>query len=905
MASRRFGLVISLFTLVAVISGCSQQGSNPYESHPSVRAEALIGDSIGATSAANRAPAIYINRQALDKEFLLQGSVAVQGIASTGNSIKSRVVSFSLYDDKVYMVESTQGHVVTNDLPTSLVLASFPILKEDGKRIYFDFNTGMTNLFASGEWYASDIDGKKYSPSFTSLKTKNSRILSVNATNNNQFVIRQAAQLALSGGFSAGEDNRNIEVRYYLSPYRPDPSFTPVVGGKFKRTGYFEIPPQLLSNGVSQVLASRWNPKKPIVFAISANTPPEFKQAVKDGILYWNRAFGREVVKAVDAPAGVTAPDINYNVVQWVPYDTAGSAYADAQADPRTGEIQHAQVYLTSAFGFLGKQRARALLKALKDTKPSKKMMIGLHGLHQHALCDYDAREALINSIESVINTATSDAEVLRASQDYVRTTAAHEIGHTLGLRHNYAGSLATKNYPLANRPQIFKEYLVQDHVGDNVITSSSVMDYLAFEEDVIAGYVIRKPELPALEYDAKAIAGLYDGKTYQHGEIPLFCTDSDLERFADCKQFDSGTSLVEMAAATTPQRLDRLAYDFLETYIAAKTPMLGNDVVPVEEVGFEPEAVAQRLLSPRELMLTAAKDARFLKVFRSFPYVGPGNLDQVKEKEREELSADLKLYGGMEKVLEVISAQQAQQISDRFAAIIDDPLMQSGIGGNGQQYSFSKEEIVVMKSTIAALTKKLPAELAKEDLGSLKEVPPEWKITNTEIGDNLAATVVSRVKEYVFTRTGEKNSVEIEFPVQPDQEKAEAERAKATGGMADSNPEEKEKPKLRRHKVTLPKFFYTLESRKKAAELLAPGKEDESIDWGLRESAEQKKALAQLLNESIECGEGKGCLYEKIKPEDVKLVAIAGIPEVEKKRLEKEVTRWFMENKSVLEAFK
>ena len=53
-----------------------------------------------------------------------------------------------------------------------------------------------------------------------------------------------------------------------------------------------------------------------------------------DGILYWNHAFGKDIVEAKKAPAGVTAPDADYNVIQWVPWDNAGFAYADDLMDP-------------------------------------------------------------------------------------------------------------------------------------------------------------------------------------------------------------------------------------------------------------------------------------------------------------------------------------------------------------------------------------------------------------------------------------------------------------------------------------------------------------------------------------------------------------------------------------------
>ena len=118
---------------------------------------------------------------------------------------------------------------------------------------------------------------------------------------------------------------------------------------------------------------ARFDIRKPIIFHYSANTPAEYVEAVKDGILYWNRAFGKEVVQAKKAPEGVTAPDAKLNIIQWVPWDNAGFAYADVLLDPITGESGHGQAYITSVFAFGGKSRARALLRAMQELAEAKK----------------------------------------------------------------------------------------------------------------------------------------------------------------------------------------------------------------------------------------------------------------------------------------------------------------------------------------------------------------------------------------------------------------------------------------------------------------------------------------------------------------------------------------------------
>ncbi|PWU17986.1 MAG: hypothetical protein C5B49_07975, partial [Bdellovibrio sp.] len=392
---------------------------------------------------------LSLNKSALEKEFLLQGAFIPQPAAAMGNGIKSRVVAFRQRDGKLYMLEATQGHSVTTDLPQNLILAEMPIVEETDTSITFDFNKGMSNLFFMGDWSAHDLDGADYDEGsrFSSVKVNSSFIESAEMTANNHLVIRQIAQLLLPYGVE--NFNLPVEVKYYLSPYNPSADFKPVESIKYDRTGYFEVAGQLTQQGTVKTYASKFNLNKPIVYAVSSNTPAEFKQAVKDGILYWNTVAGRTIVEAIDAPEGVVAPDINYNVIQWVPYDQAGFAYADAQMDPRTGEILHAQVYLTSAFAYLGVERAKALYLFKNDDKKSTRPSVGLKGLSQAGMCDFDSTEAIARSFSTVMAVAGDDAKYLRLAQDYVRQVTAHEVLHTAGLRHNFAGSLSA-SYPLA-----------------------------------------------------------------------------------------------------------------------------------------------------------------------------------------------------------------------------------------------------------------------------------------------------------------------------------------------------------------------------------------------------------------------------------------------------------------------
>ncbi|MBI3541699.1 MAG: hypothetical protein HY075_00270 [Deltaproteobacteria bacterium] len=342
---------------------------------------------LSASVTPNDKARITILKTALEKEFLLQSTLTTYGAAPSFGGLRSRVVAFRERAGKVYLLEATQGHTVTNDLPITLLLAEFPILAEDDTQVTIDFNAGMSNIFVAGDWYAHDFEGPAHERSSKSAKVRFSYIESAALNDHNQLAIRQIAQL---GGDESSQNNESVEVKYYLSPYLPAADFEPVRVTTPDVVGFFEVAPQLTSEGTTIIRAAHFHAKSQITYAVSANTPAEFKQAVKDGILYWNKVFGDERVKVVDAPAGVTAPDVNYNIVQWVPFDSAGFAFADAQMDPRSGETLHAQVYLTSAFAYLGKDRMRVALKRQPPQPATPQARYSLAGFERAHLCDYD-----------------------------------------------------------------------------------------------------------------------------------------------------------------------------------------------------------------------------------------------------------------------------------------------------------------------------------------------------------------------------------------------------------------------------------------------------------------------------------------------------------------------------------
>jgi len=147
---------------------------------------------------------------------------------------------------------------------------------------------------------------------------------------------------------------------------------------------------------------------KPIIYYVDNGTPEPIRSALIEGVSWWNQAY--EAAGFINAfqvkvlPADADPMDIRYNMINWVHRSTRGWSYGGGVTDPRTGEIIKGQVTL-------GSLRVRQ---------------------------DYLIFQGLLSPFE---NGMPKDNKMLQAGLSRLQQLAAHEVGHTLGLMHNYASS--------------------------------------------------------------------------------------------------------------------------------------------------------------------------------------------------------------------------------------------------------------------------------------------------------------------------------------------------------------------------------------------------------------------------------------------------------------------------------
>lgn len=228
-------------------------------------------------------------------------------------------------------------------------------------------------------------------------------------------------------------------------------------------------------------------PIRPIEYWVDNGAPPDVRQALLEGARWWNQAFEAagflNAFKVEVLPEGADPMDIRYNMINWVHRSTRGWSSGGTVVDPRTGEIIKATVTLGS----------------LRDRQ------------------DYMIFEGLLSPYK------TGDEKpnlIYQQALARIRQLAAHEIGHTLGLAHNYydstKGWISVMDYP----------HMIEELKDDGTIDISHAYEARIGDWDKVAiNYGYRQFETGTDEH--VALARILDDSWYQDIR---FLTNQDLD---------------------------------------------------------------------------------------------------------------------------------------------------------------------------------------------------------------------------------------------------------------------------------------------------------------------------------------------------------------------------------------
>ena len=225
-------------------------------------------------------------------------------------------------------------------------------------------------------------------------------------------------------------------------------------------------------------------PVKPIVYYVDRGAPEPIRSALVEGANWWKDAFEaagfKNAFRVEVLPEGADPMDIRYNMIQWVHRATRGWSYGEAVTDPRTGEIIKGQVTLGS-------------LRARQDYKIAEAL-----------LAPYIEGQPIPPELEQMVLART-------------RQLAAHEVGHTLGLQHNFAASslnekmgqgVSVMDYPhpwvsldATGKPTLEKAYFTGVGAWDKAAIKYGYAQFPAADEAKGLEAVLKQNEADGLRY--------------------------------------------------------------------------------------------------------------------------------------------------------------------------------------------------------------------------------------------------------------------------------------------------------------------------------------------------------------------------------------------------------------------
>lgn len=168
------------------------------------------------------------------------------------------------------------------------------------------------------------------------------------------------------------------------------------------------------------------NVVEPIVYYVDAAAPEPVRSALVEGASWWAEAFEAAGFpggfRVEVAPAGMDPLDIRFHFIQWVHRQTRGWSYGSTVTDPRSGEIIKGHVSLGS-------------LRVRQNRLLTENVVASLAGAPA-AACGMQ-----FPASQTAVDYAAGREAAIEISLARIRQLAAHEVGHTLGIAHNFAAS--------------------------------------------------------------------------------------------------------------------------------------------------------------------------------------------------------------------------------------------------------------------------------------------------------------------------------------------------------------------------------------------------------------------------------------------------------------------------------
>jgi hypothetical protein len=544
-----------MFLNVAISAFVFTTSCSKSESHPELRPEiqqTSVSLMVGKSETKKVVSQIKIEKASILNRPFLYGSTLQESsfyeekgedpVAISAINLGLLPAKFEIFQNKLRLVTDSSYEFESDINAPSRFILEFPILDENEKTVTFvaENASPILHTFFLGR------------DSEESVRT--SWIRSFEFAQSDQIFLFQSS-VELSDG-SVGAFMESIAPRERFVPKNAktiliDEELNPSsVRFRFLDAGaqFVEHEGERIETKAAQRFHFDTESGSPIQWWVTPNVPDTYFNDVKNGIEGWNRyANNLGIKKLVEfkgkLPAEIKIGDPRYNIVVWDNVQDADSAYESQNSDPITGIQSNSLIYLPLAWVNIGEDywenvgntheiRRKNSVKDFVRNRTLLGKKLPIHCFHSAEM------QAGLDSLDN-------EEEFGRR---LLKTVLFHEMGHALGLAHNFKGSLAF------------------DLDSEQKISTTSIMDYNQYNEEDSVFDNLESASGELLEYDRQILSYLYNGGKSILPTDPILpvCSDEEADSKEDgvdplCIRYDIGndptkTAIRSLELLTNPE---------------------------------------------------------------------------------------------------------------------------------------------------------------------------------------------------------------------------------------------------------------------------------------------------------------------------------------------------------------
>jgi hypothetical protein len=433
---------------------------------------------------------LSVPQEQLNEPFLMNFELA-RGIGSSGlyggtmlNIFEGLMVSLEKHEGKIMLVRHPHRYTADKDSPTykALDLSYGDSIVETAKVEAFNADSSRM-LIDVYDWFVGDLSNiservgnavsNNNQPGRVAFDKERSHLEKVQSFPEN---VNIQARLTFKNSEQSAPrtvaDKRYIPLSlFYTMVKLPEEPMKPRMADD--RTGYFMTVHKDFSNETDSFFkryVNRWRleckddvvegelctPKKPITYYIDHTVPEKYRDVMMEGVEAWSDAFVgagfKNAVQAEMLPDSVMAEDIRYPTLRWSTSDQPGyGAIGPSVVDPRTGEIIDADILFEASMLLGDKDEYRHLVEPrsaideIFNVSDEELALMSQGGKTESFYNEMNAQFDLIHSfLLAKGQIAPGDPVPEEFVNQALKWVTMHEVGHTLGLRHNFRSSVDT-----------------------------------------------------------------------------------------------------------------------------------------------------------------------------------------------------------------------------------------------------------------------------------------------------------------------------------------------------------------------------------------------------------------------------------------------------------------------------